>query len=221
MMTEYSNIGNSKLKTNDLHQLYGNQKITIEQSHLNNYGYQDSMNGLSANSENYMANQYMSNHYSDIMLPTQAGYYNNGPIQTEFLNHHQQQQTIPYPHNGLQANNYNIENKQALVEGFCTTPITGNINSLNNRYFGHENQNNENQLSNHEAEKTLKKSLKSDEKLFKSSEKVKSKTSTKNSKGTKKADLQGFSKKKDSVSFQMNSGIKNILKIPTAKFRFN
>ena len=88
-MTEYSNIGNSKLKTSDLHQMYENQKIGIEQNHLNNYGYHDSMNTLSTNNENYMSNQYMSNHYNDLMIPSQTGYYNNGSIQTEFLNHHQ------------------------------------------------------------------------------------------------------------------------------------
>lgn len=221
-MTEYSNVNINKLKPNEVTSLYSSHKIEIDQGHLstNNYGFQDNIGLL--NNENYcngnpngISNgQYMTNHYNELMVPNnQTNYYTNGThSQNGFL---QQQRQMTYTNGGLTSSfNYNIENKsQNIIDGYCTAPVAnGNgLVNLNNRYFGHENQNNDNMMNTIDDMglniKATKKSLKSEQKLTKANEKQKMKSSVKSSSkyGNKRNDIDEMSmKKKDQVSFQMN-----------------
>lgn len=250
MMADYSNMNNvNKLKSNEIHsQMYSNHKLDQSSHSINGnstgQGFQESVGML--NNENYCNNTgilnggYISNHYNELMMPNHqnSAYYNNNQLQSDFLHHHNQ---VGYNTNSsLQpTTNYNIDNNsnksQNLIEAYCTQPVNSNgqlTPLLSNRYFGHENQNNENNNSNfkpsqspfkaeealclQQLEKTSKKPPKSENKSSKSSEKQSKLkgSSSKNSCGTKftkKSDTNNSNlstnqiKKKDLVTFQINN----------------
>ena len=219
-MTEYSNMSINKLKPNEI--IYSSQKLEIDQNHLNNnYGYQDNIGLL--NNENYCngnngisSGHYLTNHYNELMVPSnQNNYYTNGTHnQNVFIQQQQQHRQMTYNNANLPPSfNYNMENKpQNVIDGYCTTqPVAnGGLVGLNNRYFGHENQNNENMMSTTEdaLNKPTKKSLKSEQKLAKSNEKQKMKSTVKSSSkhAGKRNDMDTeMPKKKEQVSFHMNS----------------
>lgn len=216
MMTEYSSTNNNKLKTSDIQPMYNGQKIGLDQQHLNNYGFQDTIPVM--NNENYYNNctsgilngQYITNHYNELMMPNQSSYYNcHGHLQnSDFI---QNQSQLGYTSSMPQASNFSVENNK--IDGYCTTPLN------NGRYFGHENQNNENNVNSFKSQQNTKgedilgtsekskKMLKSDKKNSEKSTKMKS--SIKNLKCSKKTNepLVGqMGKNTDSLSFEINSG---------------